>query len=398
MKSIYLNRLINTIMFFYILSLYLLTYREGLFIISNAIAFLLVVSIWISFLLTKKKLIFNKFLFIYLIFIEVCAISVFYAIDQVIAVTKVRTLILIFLTMFSLVNYIDTFQKLRKVIIYFIYSGFIASIYIIFNSDFSEITRYGSELGNVNAIGIIIGISITFCFYIILSQKKYLYILLLIIMIPTILLTGSRKSLLFISMNLILIVYFRNRKSFKNITKFIIISLFILLIVYYLIFNVPLFYEVVGNRMENLFSFMFESGTKEGSINERSYMIRVGGEMFKDKPFLGYGIDNYRVLFSRVFGGRDTYAHNNYVELMVDTGITGTLIYYFTHILVIRDLFNRVKEVIDKTICYTFISIIISYIIISTSLIYYDSKHFSILLTIASIVPRLIESNKSNYF
>ncbi|MEL5899098.1 O-antigen ligase family protein, partial [Clostridium sporogenes] len=263
---------------------------------------------------------------------------------------------------------------------------------------FSQITRYGSELGNVNAIGIIIGISSTFCFYIILSQKKYWYALFLIIMVPTILLTGSRKSLLFMNMNLILIVYFRNRKSLKNMTKFIIISLFMLLIVYYLIFNVPLFYKVVGNRVENLFSFMFESGTKEGSINERSYMIRVGVEMFKNKPFIGYGIDNYRVLFSRVPGGRETYAHNNYIELIVDTGIFGVFIYYLTHILVIRDLFKGVKEVLDNPLCYTFIAIIISYTILSTSLIYYDSKHFSILLTIASIVPRLIQLNKCNYF
>lgn len=396
MKKVSLNSFINFIMFFYILSLYLLTYRDELFIISNILAFLLVAAIWMNFLLTKRKLVFNKFLFAYLLFIVICSISVFYALDQSIAITKVRTLILIFLVMISLINYIDTFEKLRKFITYFVYSGFIASIYILVNSDFSQLTRYGSELGNVNAIGIIIGISATFCFYIILSEKKYWYTLFLIIMIPTILLTGSRKSLLFICMNIILIVYFRNRKSFKNIFKFIIVTILILIIVYYLIFNIPIFYQIIGERMENMFSFVSGEGTNEGSMNTRAYMIKFGFEMFKNRPLIGYGIDNYRVLFGRNTNGVGTYAHNNYIELMTDTGIFGVLVYYFTHIIVLKDLFKSSRKAVDKTICYTFIAIIISYIVLSSSLIYYDEKHFSFLLAIASIISRIVELDKSN--
>ncbi len=397
MRKISLNSLINTIMFFYILSLYLLTYREGLFIISNALAFLLVATIGMKFLLTKRKLIFNKFLFVYLLFIFICIISVFFALDQSIAITKVKTLVLIFLVMISLVNYIDTFKKLRKFIVYFVYSGFIASIYILVNSDFSQITRYGSELGNVNAIGIIIGISATFCFYIILSEKKYGYAFFLLIMFPTILLTGSRKSLIFILMNLILIVYFRNRKSFKNMFKFLIITILTLAISYYLIFNIPLFYQIIGGRMENLFSFISGEGTKEGSMNMRAYMAKFGFVMFKNRPLTGYGIDNYRVLLGKDIG-LATYAHNNYVELLVDIGIFGVFIYYLAHVIVLKDLFKGSRQAIDKTICYTFIAIIISYIILSQSLIYYDSKHFSFLLAIASVIDRIVELDKSNSF
>lgn len=391
MKKISLNSIINFIMFFYILSLYFFTYRKGFTIISNVLAFMLVLAIWMNFLLTKRKLVFNKFLFIYLLFIVICIISAFFALNQSIAITKVRTLILIFLVMVSLANYIDTFEKLRKFINYFIYSGVMASIYILINSDFSQLTRYGSELGNVNAIGIIIGISVTFCFYTILSHKKYLHILFLLIMIPTILLTGSRKALLFIVMNLILIIYFRNRKSFKNIFKFIIVTILILIISYYLIFNIPLFYQIIGKRMEDMFSFVFGEGTNEGSMNIRAYMTKFGFEMFKNRPLIGYGIDNYRVLFGRNTGGVGTYAHNNYIELMVDTGIFGVLVYYFTHIIVLKDLFKSTRKAMDKTICFTLIAIIISYIILAPSQVYYDDKHFSFLLVISSIVGNIVE-------
>lgn len=76
MKKVSLNNFINSVLFIYILSIYLLTYREGLNIISNTIAFLLVATIWLNFLITKRKLAFNKILLLFLLFILFCTISV----------------------------------------------------------------------------------------------------------------------------------------------------------------------------------------------------------------------------------------------------------------------------------------------------------------------------------
>ena len=74
-KRICIDNIINNILFFYILSLYLFTYREKFNIISNAIAAILVITIWMKCLYIKRKLIFNNFLFIYILFIIICAMS-----------------------------------------------------------------------------------------------------------------------------------------------------------------------------------------------------------------------------------------------------------------------------------------------------------------------------------
>ncbi len=327
-------------------------------------------------------------------FTAICSFSVFYAIDQSVAITQVRTLILIFIVMLSLVNYIDSTKKLKAFMAYFIYAGCIASIYIFSANDFSQLTRFGSELGNVNAVGMIIGISATFCFYIMLHEKKFLYLLPFVIMTITILLTGSRKSLLFICMNIVIIIYLRNRHSLKGKIKFIIVSLIILVIISYLIFNVPVFYQIIGKRVENMFAFVLGEGTREGSINTRAYMIEKGFEMFKERPLTGYGINNYRVLYSKVPGGRETYAHNNIIELMVGTGIFGVIFYYLTHFVVLKDLFKSSKSKPYQTLCYTFIAIILSYTLLSVALIYYYGKHFSFLLAVASVIGRIIKLEK----
>ena len=389
-KRICIDNIINNILFFYILSLYLFTYIEKFNIISNAIAAILVITIWMKCLYIKRKLIFNNFLFIYILFIIICTMSFFVAVDKNMVLSKVGTLILLFIVMFSLINYIDNFEKLRKFLISFVYSGFIASLYILFTSDFSNITRFGSELGNVNAVGMMIGISAIFCFYLFLEEKRFIYFVLLLTMLPIILLTGSRKSVLFFLMNLIIILYLRNRDSLSKKLKFFFIGGILFFLVLFLVFKIPLFYKIIGYRIENVFSFLSGKKVNEGSIYERFYMIEVGLKMIKDRPILGYGIDNYRFYYSRVPSGRETYSHNNFIELIVGTGIFGFLFYYLIHFIILRSLFKASICTKEKMICYTFISIIISYIILSMALIYYYDKHFNLLLAVGSIVNRVI--------
>ena len=116
-------------MFFYILSLYIFTYREGLNIISNAIGLLLMGFIWINRLFLRKRVVIDSFLIVYLLFVIFSLVSVFFSINSSIAITKIRTLVLLFILMLSLINYIDSLEKLHRFMKYFAYSGFSTSVY-----------------------------------------------------------------------------------------------------------------------------------------------------------------------------------------------------------------------------------------------------------------------------
>ncbi|RAS99036.1 hypothetical protein A6E22_25100, partial [Bacillus cereus] len=335
MEKFTLSRIINIIMFLYILSIYLFTFRDGLNSISNFLALTFIAAIWSNVLLTRKKIVFNKFLFIYFLFILVCFVSVFFAINQSIAVSKIKTIILIYFLMISLVNYIDTFEKLRSFLLSFVYSGFITGVYILASSDFSQVTRYGSELGNVNSIGMIIGISSIFCFYFIIEEKKYLlYTPIMLINIFVVFLTGSRKALLFVVLTIIAILLIQQKAGIKGKIKALIGILITLVISLYVIFNVELLYTIIGVRMEHLFSYILGKGANEGSINIRANMIDMGLDWFQERPITGYGIDNFRSLYGiEAIGGEFTYSHNNLVELLVGIGVIGTFLFYLTHFI-----------------------------------------------------------------
>jgi len=363
----------------------------GLNQVSNLIAGVFILIAVTKILLQRKKIIFinnNDFLFFYFLFVIVCIISYFYSLEPVTSAIMIKTISLYFIFIVILVNYVDNYDKLKKLIKYFIYSGIIASLYILFNFlyhyGFSHFFRLGKVLGNQNAMGIIIGIATTFSFYFLIFEKKFLYIFPIIITAVMVLLTGSRTALVFVVLNTIFLIYFKNRSSFKGKLRAVVLIFLLFLLSYYLIFNIPIFYTIIGRRVENYIDFFGSNGTNEGSILMRNYMIKFGIEKFKEKPIFGWGIANYRVLLDKDIGLR-TYAHNNYIELLVDVGTIGTIVYYLMYIFSLFKL-KKIKIGIYENYKYLFISLFLSILIIGYSSIYYYNKHFYILLAMASVV------------
>lgn len=394
MEKITLKHIIDFLMFFYILSLYTFTFQLGWNVISNLIALVLIILIWLENLILRRKIVFNIFLFVYVLFIIICLISCLYAIDPIASINKVQTLVLNYILMFSLVNYINTFKKLEYFIKCFVYSGFIVSIYIIISGDFTVLERFGSNLGNVNEIGMIICVSTVFSLYKFLSTKKYWYILIILTNLTVIFLTGSRKALIFVVVSvLVLLVFQENSNKIKNKFKYFIISIVVIILVFYIVYNVPIFYEILGKRMIYMLNFISGEGASDASMTERFYMLLLGWNWFKASPLLGYGIDSYKFLYNSVAGGRLTYSHNNLIELLIGTGVVGTTLFYLANIIVLKDLFKAAK-IFAKTACFTFITIIAGYILLSVGMVYYSDKHISIILAVGSVIYNIVQIEK----
>ena len=125
----------------------------------------------------------------------------------------------------------------------------------------------------------------------------------------------------------------------------------------------------------------------EGSINTRFKMIQMGWNGLKNVRFLV----TESIIIGFLLGeevGRLLTLHNNIIELLVGIGLFGTIIYYLAHIIVIKDLY-KCSKALPKSLTYSFIAIILGYMFMSVGLVYYDNKHISIILSIASIVHRI---------
>lgn len=205
------------------------------------------------------------------------------------------------------------------------------------------------ELGqgwNANALGMQ---SVVSCFFIlsqINSHNKtplYKYII-LPFLVFFILLTGSKTCFLLLFGSTLLSLYMSSNKRMLMLP---IVALLVGIIIY-LVFNVPFLYEVMGERLETMINgfltYDIDSTTSsEGSASDniRLAMLFKGWLWFLEKPILGNGIGNFQTLFGEINNGKEFYAHNNYIELLVDTGIIGALLYYWIYIYVIRKSFIR---------------------------------------------------------
>ena len=380
-----MSAVINIVLFLYIISLYFFTFLPGLNNISNAVAAVFIFLVAMKMLIEKRKVIFNRFLFFYLFFIIICIISYFYAIDQMIVLIMTRSLLLYFIFIVFLINYVDNYDKLITLLNYFIYAGLFAAIYLLINSEINNMQRLGGLLGNINEIGIIIGISALFSLYFILFQKRYLYLLPAMVCVVMVLDTGSRAALVLVIFSSVLLFYFNDKNSFKGRIKSITLVILLLFLFWYLLFNVPYFYQIAGQRVENTLKFIRNERVTEGSITIRIYMVRYGLELFKESPLIGYGINNYRVLLGKDIG-RITYAHNNYIELLVGLGILGAIIYYSIYANAVICL---LKSKNNSSLRYLFLTFLLCVLIIDFASVNYYSKHIYIVLAMSSIFTDL---------
>jgi len=139
--------------------------------------------------------------------------------------------------------------------------------------------------------------------------------------VPILLFTGSRKA--FVSLLLVITAFFANKIK-KPLNLLYIVPFGVLFIsVIYLSMNNPLLYNVIGKRMEGLLSLVSGEGKVDTSALERMELISIGIGQFKEKMFIGYGMNSFRYM-NKYF----LYAHNNYIELLVNGGIIGAALYY----------------------------------------------------------------------
>lgn len=162
-----------------------------------------------------------------------------------------------------------------------------------------------------------------------------------------VLLTGSRKGLIMVVLAIMVI---NMAGGGRRIVKTILISAAAAAMIYLVIMNVPVFYNIIGVRVENLLRFLNEGTTIEGSLRSRQALTQIGMQYIARKPWTGYGLDCFKMISG--MGGRGKvgigqvgyYSHNNYIELLFGVGIIGMVLYYIPFLSVLRGLWGRMKK------------------------------------------------------
>lgn len=240
---------------------------------------------------------------------------------------------------FCFITTVTDFDKIDMLARTYIWSSVIMSIILYFTDqlilDVEEGERLGQELsGNANAFAAMVMSSAIFAAWLMVYRCKWktrwIYILAFVSQLFVMALSGGRKYLFATIICAMVFIFFYSDKKHTPVTRNLFICLMLLFAAYFAIMNIPMLYESIGKRFESLYNDIFglnDSTNTVSGMDIRSKMIQIGLEGWLEAPLFGHGLDSFKY-FNVTQTGHFYYAHNNYVELLYDLGLTGFIAYY----------------------------------------------------------------------
>lgn len=323
----------------------------------------------------------SKYIFWWGEFVFFCFLSYFWAHYTETFITCMIAIVQVALIGSAIVIYVNSQQNWELIIRFLILGGVLLCIRmaVVVPSYAWGTDRVGNYVGYGNdGAAIVLSYIALFSFWVGQTKKKKFYYVLSFLFIFITLFTGSKKGLfaILIGISILIILSSKNRKA--SIYKLLIVGIFIG-IAYYIVMKTPLFYNVVGRRINDLMINL--DGGKDytnslSSTGERILHIRYAFRIFLNHPFLGVGLDVYRYINPI----RVTYAHDNYVELMADLGLIGTSLYYIMPLFILK---YSLKKIIAFDMRYSLqFAVIICIFVMDIGMVSYSDETIHIILAI----------------
>ena len=304
----------------------------------SQLALFVFIGLFFLYIIQTRYILFSKIFIAYFAFFSICCLNILFgcSIQPDESKKLVFTLVLNFIFLVTAFNFVrkKSFKEILTLLI-------IASILISFLTWFLNIYQTKSfvfrQSGGVNSNGmsilnaLVVGL---ICSTKRIKQRKYRLIAFLLLFFCV--LSGTRKSLIFLAVYL---VVFYCLKYPKRLPKYVLFTVLGIGIFYCLLMNIPFLYNNIGVRIESLLIFI-QKGEGDSSIVSRASYIALGINYFKSSPILGNGINCFKTLP----GAYGTYSHNNYVELLFSVGILGTVGFYLIYLFILLKAINNKRS------------------------------------------------------
>lgn len=207
--------------------------------------------------------------------------------------------------------------------------------------------RLGDRLCGINSFGMFHAILSIFCCYKMIEEnnkkKKMINAFFWILFLFFALTSGSRKALLgsvlgFLGLS---ILYVSKNKKSKMFFKISIVGI----LLFYIFYSFGLLDGIIGRLFDS-------NNVAVESDKIRTDMISIALQGWKNHILFGNGFNSF-ILKS----GFNTYSHNNYVELLYNVGLVGTIIFYFPKLYITIIYFKTyLQDKRDALLVFFFIS------------------------------------------
>ena len=302
--------------------------------------------------LSRRKLVLHRVFALFMLFVLFCMCSVFWSASFELSFSRVKSLLLmtgyfLALTNFSLAKSDDSgrFQDFARILVV---SSLFASAYLLASSNWQMGMRVSGVIGDANQASAYLSYTVPLALY--CGSKKILpkwFVFVDIVLVSlAVIVMGSRTGLMIVALGLLLYCLVLSHQhgaiSFKALACLILAVLAVYFLSQFIVTN-ELAYSLIGKRFESIFDIMQgrSSIINENSYYERQDLMALAVQLFGQHPIAGVGIDAYAYYAASLI--RNTFCHNDYLQLLSCVGVIGFSLYYSQHVYIISQ-FNKLRS------------------------------------------------------
>ena len=240
----------------------------------------------------------------------------------------------------------DTENRLRLLLKAVVFSSIVACFYVLLTFNWSELSRANGIIGDANQSSAYLAYSLPLGYY---CWKKRIvgvgsFAVQMFLVLATVLVSGTRSGLILCILGFLLLWFIQEySKEFFSLKNLVLIVCWVALLagfLYFLMHN-DFAYQLVGSRFEQLLHYLMGTETQDNysstvdySTRERSGLLNLAIEVWLHSPVWGSGLNSFSYYAATLL--RDTFCHNNYLEILTSVGFIGMVIYYSQYLLIFK--------------------------------------------------------------
>ena len=350
------------------------------FLVTNICVVLFIVTQLIAFV-RGRRFSLDGVVAIYFAFIAFCTLSLLWTVSFERSLHELITLVSIGFFMAALSMYLqhDGERHLRLLLKAVVFSSIISCLYVLLTFNWSDLSRANGVIGDANQACAYLAYCLPLGYY---CWRKRLvgvgiFAIQAALVFATVLASGTRSGLISCVLGFLLLWFIQEcSKGFFSIKNFGLIALGVALFVglLYFIMHNDFAYQLIGSRFEQLLHYLTGTETQDNysstydySARERAGLLNLAIEVWLQSPAWGTGLNGFSYYAAITL--RDTFCHNNYLEILTSVGVIGLAIYYSQHLLIIKRALKR--PLLEKAVV---IAVVVQMLIAHVTVVFFALK------------------------
>lgn len=285
----------------------------------------------------------KKIILVLLLICFMFLLSYIYTISTIYAQSKSLGIILnIFTIIYPIISLKETkFLELR-IIFYIVGVIMISILSYLYLMDMFDIFHDSEKFIDKVPTYLVLGLMLSSCFiFSLLSNFSWFVLIYRILILFFLLELGGRGPI--INLLFTLLIYFflfknsRINKGKINLKNLILIFSFLLLVIFFKD-NIFTFFENYNFERFNMLS----DNSKDNSVMAREFFLKTGIDSILNHPFFGLGIGSSGIILSGI--DEINYPHNLFIEIMMELGVVGGVLYLTLYIIFFIKNYKIVKN------------------------------------------------------